>query len=483
MKIEDVDVQSTIDSVKLSLKKEKDLSPALRSSLELLLLLVGLLLNRITLNSSTSSIPPASDPNRKRSSTSGKGKRKPGGQKGHKGCTLEPVDDPDEIVPIQIDKRTIPNGVKYREVGYESRQVIDIKISRVVSEYRAQILEDSEGNQYVAQFPLGVLSKVQYGNSVKTQAVYLSQYQLIPYDRVRDHFTDQLLIPLSAGTIHNFNRRAFDQLEKFDHWVKYQLTHSALLHVDETGININGKRHWLHCASNLEYTYYFPHERRGTEAMDEMGILPQFIGVLCHDHWKPYYTYLFCLHALCNAHHLRELQRAWEQDGQKWAKTMRKYLIDLNVAVDKAEGKLEPDKAKRWHDRYRRIVKRAQIECPPPTDNRRKGTRGRIKRSKSRNLLERLINYEEDVLRFMSDPMVPFTNNQGENDIRMTKVQQKISGCFRSMDGAMISCRIRSYLSTCRKNAVSATDALNMLFDGQTPSFMSGDVQQGPLAT
>ena len=139
-----------------------------------------------------------------------------------------------------------------------------------------QILEDSEGNQYVAQFPLGVLSKAQYGNSVKTQAVYLSQYQLIPYDRVRDHFTDQLLIPLSAGTIHNFNRRAFDQLEKFEHWVKYQLTHSALLHVDETGININGKRHWLHCASNLEYTYYFPHERRGTEAMDEMGVLPQF---------------------------------------------------------------------------------------------------------------------------------------------------------------------------------------------------------------
>ena len=161
---------------------------------------------------------------------------------------------------------------------------------------------------------------------------------------------------------------------------------------------------------------------------------------------------------------------------------MRKYLIDLNVAVDKAEGKLEPDKAKRWHARYRRIIERAQIECPPPTDNRRKGTRGRIKRSKSRNLLERLINYEEDVLRFMSDPMVPFTNNQGENDIRMTKVQQKISGCFRSMDGAMISCRIRSYLSTCRKNGVSATDALNMLFDGQTPSFMSGDVQQGPIA-
>lgn len=175
MKVQDIDVESTIESVKLSLKNEKDLSPALRSSLELLLLLVGLLLNRITLDSSTSSIPPAADPNRKKSSKS-RGKRKPGAQKGHQGCTLEPVDDPDEIVPIQIDKRTIPKGGAYTDVGYESRQVVDIRISRVVTEYRAQILEDSEGYQYTAPFPAGVIARAQYGNSIKTQAVYLSQY-------------------------------------------------------------------------------------------------------------------------------------------------------------------------------------------------------------------------------------------------------------------------------------------------------------------
>ena len=211
--------------------------------------------------------------------------------------------------------------------------------------------------------------------------------------------------------------------------------------------------------------------------MDEIDILPYFIGVLCHDHWKPYYTYLFCLHSLCNAHHLRELQRAWEQDKQAWPKTMRQYLIDLNIAVDKARGKLGPDEETRWYARYRRITKKAQIECPSPTDIRRKGTRGRIKRSKSRNLLERLIKFEDDVLRFMSDAIVPFTNNLGENDIRKTKVQQKISGCYRSMDGALISCRIRGYLSTCRKNGVSATDALNTLFDGQMPSFISDTLQ------
>jgi len=473
VKIQDIDVESTIESVKQSLKEEKGLSPALRSSLEVLLLLVGLLLNRITLNGSTSSIPPSQDPNRDKKESKPRASRKPGGQKGHKGITLEPVAEPDEIVPIKIDKRTIPKGVKYEEVSYESRQVFDIKICTVVTEYRAQILEGSDGYQYTAPFPAGVLARAQYGNTVKVQAVYLSQKQLIPYERVHEQFADQFLMPLSTGTIHNFNRKAFDMLEEYERWVKYELTNSTLLHVDETGININGNRHWLHCASNLKFTYYYPHERRGTEAMNEIDILPHFTGVLCHDHWKPYYTYLFCLHSLCNAHHLRELQRAWEQDKQAWAKTMRQFLIELNAAVDEAQGKLDPDEATRWYARYRRITKKAQIECPAPTDNRRKGASGRIKRSKSRNLLERLIKYEDDVLRFMSDAIVPFTNNLGENDIRMTKVQQKISGCFRSMDGALISCRIRGYLSTCRKNGVSATDALTMLFDGQMPSFIS----------
>ena len=279
MKIQDIDVESTIESVKQSLKEEKGLSPALRSSLEVLLLLVGLLLNRITLNGSTSSIPPSQDPNRDKKESKPRASRKPGGQKGHKGITLEPVAEPDEIVPIKIDKRTIPKGVKYEEVSYESRQVFDIKICTVVTEYRAQILEGSDGYQYTAPFPAGVLARAQYGNTVKVQAVYLSQKQLIPYERVHEQFADQFLMPLSTGTIHNFNRKAFDMLEEYERWVKYELTNSTLLHVDETGININGNRHWLHCASNLKFTYYYPHERRGTEAMNEIDILPHFTGV------------------------------------------------------------------------------------------------------------------------------------------------------------------------------------------------------------
>ena len=474
MKIEDIDVDSSINSVKELLKEEKDLSPALRSALEVLLILVALLLNRMTLNSKNSSKPPSTDPNRKKTSKKGKSNRKPGGQKGRNGTTLEPVDDPDEVTELPVDRRTLPKGSKYREVGYESRQVIDVDIARFVTEYRAQILEDNQGNRFVASFPEGVKRPVQYGLNLKTNAVYMSQYQLIPYDRVRDHFQDQMHIPVSTGSVFNFNKEAHDRLEPFEQWAKTELAKSMLMHVDETGINIGGKRHWLHCASNASLTWFSPHAKRGTEAMDEIGILPFFKGVLCHDHWKPYYHYE-CTHALCNAHHLRELERAWEQDHQQWAKEMQTLLTDIAKAVEDAGGCLPPDEVKRWRRRYRRLLKKAETECPPPDESQRKGKRGRLKRSKARNLLERLRDFEQDVLRFMEVENVPFTNNQGENDLRMTKVQQKISGCFRSMDGARIFCRVRSYLSTCRKQGMTATQALTLLFQGKHPSFMKKD--------
>ena len=471
MKIEDIDVDSSINSVKELLKKEKDLSPAFRAALDVLLVLVALLFNRMTLNSKNSSKPPSTDPNREKSSKKGKSRRKPGGQKGHNGTTLEPVDNPDEVKVLPIDRRTLPKGSQYREVGHEHRQVIDIDIARFVTEYQAQILEDDQGNRFVASFPEGVNRPVQYGPNLKANAVYMSQYQLIPYDRVRDHFQDQMHIPVSAGSVFNFNKEAYAGLDAFGQWAKTQLAQSDLMHADETGINIGGKRHWLHCASSASLTWFHPHAKRGTEAMDEIGILPFFKGVLCHDHWKPYYQY-GCTHALCNAHHLRELERAWEQDHQQWAKEMQTLLINLAKAVEDAGGCLPPDEAKRWRRRYRRLLKKADSECPPPDESQRKGKRGRLKRSKARNLLERLRNFEHDVLRFMEVENVPFTNNQGENDLRMTKVQQKISGCFRSMQGAKIFCRVRSYLSTCRKRGITATQALTLLFQGKNPDFM-----------
>ena len=203
--------------------------------------------------------------------------------------------------------------------------------------------------------------------------------------------------------------------------------------------------------------------------MNDMDILPRFKGTLCHDHWKPYYK-IDCTHALCNAHHLRELTRAWEQDGQQWAKNMKNLLETINISVNDAGGALDAKESQKYRRKYRALFKEAEIECPEPI--RPKGKRGRIKKTKSRNLLERLRDYEQDALRFMDNGRVPFSNNLGESDIRMTKVQQKISGCFRSMDGAQIFCRVRSYLSTCRKQGVKSSHALDLLFNGKLPDFL-----------
>ena len=466
MNIDSIDVDAAINNAQTLIEQESDLSPALRSAMSVLLLLVTLLLHRTTLNSKNSSKPPSADPNRLKQ-TRKKSTKPTGAQVGHIGKTLEKVADPDITQVIKLDRRKLPKG-DYQDRGFETCQVFDIDISRVVTEYRAQVLENEQGKRFVAPFPEGVSKAVQYGDQLKAHAVYLSQYQLLPYKRVQQYFSDQLQIPLSEGSLYNFNLSAFEQLAEFEQRSKDQLAKAKVAHADETGININGKRHWLHCTSNEQWTHYYPHAKRGTLAMDEIGILPRFKGILCHDHWKPYYRFDFH-HSLCNAHHLRELTCAWEQDQQTWAKQLAQFLRDLNRVVDEAGGVLNNDLAEQYRRDYRKILHTAERECPPPERPQGKHKRGRLKRSKSRNLLERLIDYEEDVLRFMSNALVPFTNNRGENDIRMTKVQQKISGCFRSMTGAQISCRIRGYLSTCRKQGISASDAMRHVFEETLP--------------
>jgi len=469
MKIENIDIEATIEKAQVLIRDDKQLSAATKSMFEIMILIITLLANRLNLNSTNSSKPPSSDPNRKKKTKSKTG-NKPGGQKGHVGTTLKKVDNPDEVELIKVDRSKLPPG-RYRQVGFDSRQVFDIDISRVVTEYRAQILQDDKGNQFVATFPKGVTKAVQYGTGLKAHSVYMSQFQLIPYNRIQDYFADQLHIPVSEGSIFNFNKEAFLSIVDFENRAKNELTASDLAHADETGINIGGKRHWLHCVSNDSWTVYYPHEKRGMDAINDMGVLPRFKGVLCHDHWKPYYK-IDCTHALCNAHHLRELTRAWEQDNQQWAQKLKNLLETINRKVTDAGGALNAQESQKYRLRYRVILKQGEIECPEPIRPKKKGKRGRIKKSKSRNLLERLRDYEQDALRFMDIKCVPFSNNLGESDIRMTKVQQKISGCFRSMDGAHIFCRVRSYLSTCRKQGVKSSLALDLLFNGKLPDFL-----------
>jgi len=398
--------------------------------------------------------------------------KKPGGQPGHKGVTLQPVENPDEIIHLSIDRRTLPNNVELTLSGHVARQVINLRISTHVVEYRSEILVDIFGNEYVADFPKDVTRPIQYGSSVKSHSCYLSVYQLIPYNRINDQFNNEYKIPISPGTIYNFNAEAANNLRKlnFEQIVKEKLISSPVDHSDETSINVNGKKKWLHVCSNDLWTWFELHDKRGCKAMDDINILPDFTGTLCHDHWKPYYTYK-CKHSLCNAHHLRELTRAYEQDGQTWALKMHNFLLDVRKEVEKTEVQHLPiDVVNERLLEFRTIIANGEIECPEIIP--KPGTKRKPKQTKSRNLLTRLRDFEEDVLKFLSDPLVPFSNNLGERDIRMTKVHQKISGCFRSLEGAINFYLIRSYISTCEKNGVTATEALDMLFSKKLPAFI-----------
>ncbi len=458
-----------IEKVEKAIKEDKTASPTLITAIKMMLLLVKMLIGRSKLTSKNSSLPPSSDQNKaekeeKKEDTNKEGEapRKPGGQKGHQGSTLEFVENPEEVKELKVDTSSLPEG-KYTLIGYERRQVIDIKISRFVLEYRAQIFENEQGYQIRASFPPQVKAPVQYGNQLKANAVYLSQFQLIPYLRVQKYFKEVFGIDLSVGSIYNFNQKAFLRLEDWEKYAKEQLRKEKVAHVDETGCNINGKNHWIHTFSSQRWTLLAPHQKRGSEAMDDIGILSHFQGILCHDHWKPYFKYKQCRHSLCNAHHIRELTYAHEQEGQQWALQMKEFLLKLQKEVKSKEGVLDAERLSQVHKKYQELLETAEVECPPPTPPSKK-KRGRLKRSKSRNLLERLKHYETETLLFAKEKDVPFSNNQGERDIRMTKVQQKISGCFRSFRGAEIFCRTRSFFGSLQKQGIEPMQGLSQLF-------------------
>ncbi len=290
----------------------------------------------------------------------------------------------------------------------------------------------------------------------------MSQYQLLPYARVQEIFKDQFDLKISQGSLCNFNKEAFDKFEDFESSIIKQLKTKDVLNADETGVKIDADLAWVHVLCTPTLTFMVPHKKRGKEAMKDMGIIPNYKGVLVHDHWKPYLGYE-CEHALCNAHHLRELQWVIDFKDHKWAKSMRRFLLNLNKLVDEHGGLAPKDIQKKKHKRFREIIKLGNIECPiyhPAKGSKNK----KVKQTKERNLLDRLDDYEEQVLLFMKNKSVPFTNNQAERDIRMLKVHQKVSGQFKTLQTAKHFCRIRSCLMTAKKRGISPYDKLNLVF-------------------
>lgn len=444
--------------------------------------------NQLAKNSSNSSKPPGSDGLKKKrpKSLRGKSDKKPGAQQGHVGKGLEQIANPDSIVnhaPTSCDGCGL-NLSQVDGVCAEKRQVFDIPQPKVeVTEHRA--LEKKCpccGELNRAVFPENIRGPVQYGERVQPLTAYFAHQHFIPVNRVCQILDDIFGIAIAPGTCSNIDEKLFRQLESFQSSLKTYLLAAWVLHFDETGMRCEKKLHWVHVASSQLATLYTIHAKRGQEAMDEAGILPQFQGIGIHDHWFPYFAYEQITHGLCNTHHLRELTFIHEREKEDWAQRMMALLIFAKNEVEKhlEQEKLPQEILLRIEETYTQILADGfeYHSLLPPLP---KGKRGRQKQRDGKNLLDRLKEKRSCVLFFMYDFSVPFTNNQGEQDIRMVKLKQKISGCFRTLRGGQIFCRIRSYISTARKQGWNIWDALIEAIKG-CPRLLEIDRQALPQA-
>jgi transposase len=420
---------------------------------------------RLSSNSQNSHKPPSSDGFKKPKHPKPKSERPSGAQKGHIGHALKESDHPDRVIkhPIKQCPHCARSLGEENHLYWKKAQVFDIPELKI--EVEEHLIEEcfcpNCQKACSADLPLKLRFGVQYGPRIQAFLIYLRNYHYLSSQRVVEFFQDIFQHTLSEGVIYQSQMNGKAHLEPFEKLLKNALKEASLNHADETTLRLERKNHWLHVLSNRWSTYLYIHKKRGCEAIDEMDILPNFRGILVHDHFKPYFKYGY-EHSLCNAHHLRELQAVIDSTGHSWADLMQKLLKEIKEA--KEANKLLSSTKKAFSEKYNRIIYlgyKEQKERSPPC------------RPKEICLLDRLKNYKTQTLLFMQKEEVPFDNNQAERDIRMMKLKMKISGCFRSPLAAKSFCLIRSYISTIKKNGMAIFQSLVDLFCPSSPSLFS----------
>ena len=425
---------------------------------------------RLNKNSKNSNKPPSSDGPKKGNVKNSRVKSgKPnGGQPGHAGATMVLNHSPDTIIKLTpITDCECGGEIVLQTENFTVRQITDIEPVKLVTvEYRAYDgVCAGCGKTHKASFPSGINGTASYGDNMQAILTYLNAYQLLPMKRTTELMWDLFGVKVSQGTIVNSAAEAYEALTEPEELTKEDIIQSEVAGFDETGARVCGKNHWLHVASTKTSTVYSIHAKRGKDAMDDMGILPLFRGTAIHDHWKSYYHYELCAHGECNQHILRDLKFIFEDLKQEWACEMicllirAKTHVDLTKLFNPDETSLAQKDAEIYLEMYRKILAGAENgkEQAPV---------------KARRMMNRLAKYVDEVLLFMYDFDVPFTNNLSERDIRMTKTKQKISGGFRSVEGANAFARIRGFISTTRKRGKSVYDGLVAAFKGEATEFL-----------
>lgn len=424
--------------------------------------------NRLNQNSQNSHKPPSTDGLTKKPALPQSQGKKTGGQRGHKGKTLKMVSHPDLVTVHHASacpccKKTF-TLTDVHQIG-QKRQVFDIPTPRLeVTEHQIGLIKCC-GQEHRGYFPDAVSQPVQYGSKIKALSVLLNTDYKIPFEKIEQLLGDLYDCSFNESTAISANISCFNALEPTEQQIRAALLNAQLVHFDETGMRVEGKLHWFHVASTSLYTYLFVHAKRGKEALQSTySLLNDFKNWAMHDCWKSYFDFDNCLHAICIAHILRELQ-ALKENGSHWAVLMHDFLLELYEISQKATV-IVPNKAL-WLKKYKIICQKADIEEPPS----KKGNRGRPKNSKGRNLLNRLVLHQDGIMAFAFIEGIPFTNNQAERDIRCLKTKQKVATSFRTFKGAQNYARIQSFVSTSRKHGMNVFQNLINIFNKQAVLF------------